>query len=59
MEPELEFELHGDVPNVVFPEGAVVIGDDLHVYYGAADLVIGHAQVPLNDLIDWLLNGQE
>jgi beta-1,2-mannobiose phosphorylase / 1,2-beta-oligomannan phosphorylase len=56
LEPELEFELHGDVPNVVFPEGAVVIDGILHVYYGAADLVVGHAKIPLDDLLEWLLN---
>ncbi|MFU8859031.1 MAG: glycosidase [Cyclonatronaceae bacterium] len=56
LEPELDFEVHGDVPNVVFPEGAVVIDGVLHVYYGAADLVIGHAQVPVDELLEWLLS---
>lgn len=55
MEPELDFEVNGDVPNVVFPEGAVVIGDTLHVYYGAADLVIGHATANLKEVVDYLL----
>jgi beta-1,2-mannobiose phosphorylase / 1,2-beta-oligomannan phosphorylase len=55
LEPELDFELHGDVPNVVFPEGAVVIDGMLHVYYGAADRVIGHARIPLVELLEWLL----
>lgn len=59
MEPELDFELHGDVPNVVFPEGAVVIDGTLHVYYGAADLVIGHAKVQMDELMDWLLTFRE
>lgn len=35
--PELEFEIVGFVPNVVFPTGIVREGDDLLVYYGAAD----------------------
>ena len=55
LEPELEFELRGDVDNVVFPEGAVVIDGVLHVYYGAADRVIGHATAPLADVLDALL----
>jgi predicted GH43/DUF377 family glycosyl hydrolase len=55
LEPELEFELHGDVPNVVFPEGAVIIDGVLHVYYGAADFAIGHAQVAMDELMSWLL----
>jgi len=55
MEPELDFEVNGDVPNVVFPEGAVVVDGILHIYYGAADLVVGYAYVPLSDLLEWLL----
>lgn len=55
MEPTLDFELEGDVPNVVFPEGAVVIGETLHVYYGAADLVIGHAHASISEVLDWVL----
>lgn len=55
LSPELDFEKTGDVPNVVFPEGAVIIDDILHVYYGAADLVIGHAYAPLNDVLNYLL----
>lgn len=59
MEPELDFELNGDVPNVVFPEGAVIIEGTLHVYYGAADLVIGHASIQMDTLMDWLLDFKE
>lgn len=51
LEPTTDYELHGDVPNVVFPEGAVVIDGVLHLYYGAADQVIGHATAPLGDLL--------
>ena len=58
LEPELDFELYGDVPNVVFPEGAVIIGDILHVYYGAADSVIGHAQASLAKVLEWLLKNR-
>ena len=51
LEPTTDYELHGDVANVVFPEGAVVIDGVLHLYYGAADQVIGHATAPLADLL--------
>jgi len=54
LEPELEFECVGDVNQVVFPEGAVVIDGVLHVYYGAADKVVGLATAPLADLLDLL-----
>ncbi|HEX9951332.1 MAG TPA: glycosidase [Rubricoccaceae bacterium] len=57
--PELAWERHGDVPNVVFPEGATVeAGADgqpaLNLYYGAADCAIGHAHAPLADVLDLL-----
>lgn len=52
--PETPWELEGDVPNVVFPEGAVVDNGTLHVYYGAADRCIGHASAPLADVLDHL-----
>ena len=57
--PELEWERHGDVPDVVFPEGATVeAGADgqpaLNLYYGAADCAIGHAHAPLADVLDLL-----
>jgi len=51
LEPETDYELYGDVNNVVFPEGAVVIDGVLHVYYGAADFVIGHASASLSDVL--------
>lgn len=56
LEPELEFERFGDVDNVVFPEGAIVIDDVLHVYYGAADRVVGHAKAPLSDVLEAVLS---
>lgn len=43
LEPEEEWELHGDVPNVVFSCGQVMMNDALYVYYGGADRVIGVA----------------
>ncbi|MCL0078996.1 glycosidase [Dehalococcoidia bacterium] len=55
LEPEEEYERIGDMPNVVFPEGAVVIGEDLLVFYGGADKVCCVASVRLNELVDHLL----
>jgi predicted GH43/DUF377 family glycosyl hydrolase len=57
MEPETDYECVGDVNNVVFPQGAVVIDGTLHLYYGAADRVIGHATAPLSGLVDHLRSG--
>ena len=56
LEPnEKNYEKTGDVPNVVFPEGAVVIDDELFVYYGGADKVCFVATAPLDELLDYLL----
>jgi len=43
LEPELGWEISGHVPNVVFSCGQVVLGDEIHVYYGGADKAIGVA----------------
>ncbi len=53
-EPEEKYELEGIVNNVVFPCGNVVIGEDLYIYYGGADLVLGVAKMNLNMLLDEL-----
>jgi predicted GH43/DUF377 family glycosyl hydrolase len=55
LQPEMPYELQGQIPNVVFPCGAVVIEDRLYVYYGGADSVIGVATMPLQKLIGELL----
>jgi predicted GH43/DUF377 family glycosyl hydrolase len=54
LEPEEDFERVGVVPNVVFPEGAVVIKDELKVFYGGADRVCCIASVPMKLLIEAL-----
>lgn len=35
--PALSYETSGDVPNVIFPCAAIADGDQIGVYYGAAD----------------------
>ena len=56
MEPEKDYEKQGTVPNVVFPNGAVVIDGILHIYYGGADTVCAVATVPLAELLDHVLS---
>lgn len=48
LEPELEWEINGFVPNVVFSCGQVIVNDVLYVYYGAADTVIGVAKIQMD-----------
>ncbi len=54
LEPEMEYERVGDIPNVVFPEGAIVKEGELFVYYGAADKICSLATCNLGELIDSL-----
>jgi beta-1,2-mannosidase len=42
--PEKEWEKVGQVPNVVFVEGAVPLGDHYLFYYGGADKYVGVAE---------------
>ena len=53
--PEHNWELKGEVNNVVFPTGAVVFEDILYIYYGAADEQIAVASMGLQSLINELL----
>ncbi|MGA3297052.1 MAG: glycosidase, partial [Candidatus Bathyarchaeia archaeon] len=54
LEPEEDYERVGVVPNVVFPGGAVVIKDELRVFYGGADKVCCVASVPMKLLMESL-----
>ena len=54
LEPEQDYERVGVVPNVVFPEGAIVQDGRLKVYYGAADRVCCLASCELKSLIEYL-----
>jgi predicted GH43/DUF377 family glycosyl hydrolase len=54
-QPELSWELKGEVNNVCFPSGAVVFDDILYIYYGAADKRIACASVNLTELLNELM----
>lgn len=53
--PEHEWELYGEVNNVVFPTGTALFGGTLFIYYGAADRLIACASVNLSGLVSELL----
>lgn len=55
LEPLEEYEKCGDVPNVVFPQGLIVVGKKLLIYYGAADSSCHVARCCLDDLVDSLI----
>lgn len=54
LEPETDYEKYGEVSNVVFPCGAVIKNNELLVYYGGADKVIGVASGNINQILDAL-----
>jgi predicted GH43/DUF377 family glycosyl hydrolase len=47
--PTKKWEKEGVVNNVVFPTGHALFGDDLYIYYGAADMHIAVAKVSLTN----------
>jgi predicted GH43/DUF377 family glycosyl hydrolase len=46
--------MRGDVPNVVFSATNLLVGDEVWVYYGGGDHVIGLATAKLKDLLDFV-----
>ena len=54
--PSAEYEVTGDVPNVVFPCGLLHDEgtDRLFLYYGAADTRVGLATADLSDVLGYL-----
>ncbi len=52
--PEESYERVGYVSDVVFPSGAILSGENLQIFYGAADTTGCSATVNLSDLINTL-----
>lgn len=55
LEPEREYEISGDVNNVVFPSGTCVIDGKLFLYYGGADKVCCLATANIDSLVKYVL----
>lgn len=54
LEPDMRYENEGFKAGVVYPCGAVVIGETLFVYYGGADSYVCVATANLNHFLDEL-----
>jgi predicted GH43/DUF377 family glycosyl hydrolase len=52
--PELEWELHGDVDNVVFVQGIHLDGDNVYLTYGAADSCVAAAATTVKSCLEVL-----
>lgn len=55
MRPETPEEIVGPVGNVIFPQGHRLAGDELFIYYGAADDKVAMARTSLKELLDYVL----
>ena len=49
--PTKQWEIEGEVSDVVFPTGHSIFGEDLYIYYGAADKHIAVAKTNINELL--------
>jgi predicted GH43/DUF377 family glycosyl hydrolase len=49
--PTKQWEIEGEVSDVVFPTGQALFGNDLYIYYGAADKYIAVAKLDINELL--------
>ena len=54
LRPNAEEKINGVVKNATFPTGAVVVGDELYVYYGSGDLECCLATCNFNELLGYL-----
>ncbi len=54
--PQEIYERVGDVPDVTFPCGTVLVGDELRMYYGAADTTVAIATASLNDILTFIIS---
>lgn len=50
LKPEIDWEVNGYIPQVVFSCGQAEIGDRILVYYGGADTVTGVAELNKKDI---------
>jgi predicted GH43/DUF377 family glycosyl hydrolase len=52
--PEEAYEVLGDVDKVVFPCGWIIEGEEIRLYYGAADKCLALATANISDVLGWL-----
>jgi predicted GH43/DUF377 family glycosyl hydrolase len=52
--PTKQWEIEGEVRNVVFPTGHAVFGNELFIYYGVADKHLAVAKLDINELLNEL-----
>jgi predicted GH43/DUF377 family glycosyl hydrolase len=58
LSPEKPYETTGQIPNIVYGCGSVVMNNTVYLYYGGADSVVGVATIPLQNLINVLMQNK-
>ncbi|HSW89375.1 MAG TPA: hypothetical protein VLH19_00715, partial [Patescibacteria group bacterium] len=58
LEPDASYENEGFKSGVIYPCGAVIIGEKLYVYYGGADSYVCSATANLNEFLVELLHSE-
>jgi predicted GH43/DUF377 family glycosyl hydrolase len=51
LEPSMPYEKEGQIPNVVFPCGNVLMDEKLYVYYGGGDSTVNVATIAIDELL--------
>ncbi len=59
MLPTTDYETDGFVPNVVFPTALLELGNELHVFYGAADTSVAMTRFSTRAVLDSLVRESE
>lgn len=54
--PEKEYEINGNVPNVIFPSGVLISNNEVGIYYGATDTSSCLATFKISDLLSSFKN---
>lgn len=54
IKPEEIYEQYGVVPRIAFPSGATVDGDEIRLYYGAADSVCAVGTMSMSELLQFI-----
>jgi len=52
--PRELYERSGDVNDVVFPCGWIIVDDELRIYYGSADTSVSMASAKVNDILEYI-----
>lgn len=58
MVPEETYERVGILSNIIFPSGAYIDKEDLHIYYGGCDMRVCRSSVNLNALLESMVDGE-